>query len=97
MTICDLRLFVTLIRFDVYYVYFKCNKKRADEFPNLFEFMKEMYQVPEIQATVNLKQLTESYYSCHPHLNCYAIVPKGRVSDLTAPHNRGKHTASSSG
>jgi len=88
-TMADLRLFMTLIRFDpVYVVYFKTNKKRIDEYHNLFNYMKEIYQMPAVKPTVNLQHIKIHYLSSHPKLNYYGIIPKGKEVDLDAPHDR---------
>jgi putative glutathione S-transferase len=58
LTECDVRLFPTLIRFDaVYVVYFKCSRKALREFPNLFNFTKDVYQQPGVAQTVDLQHI----------------------------------------
>eukprot|EP00897_Mesotaenium_endlicherianum_P007980 jgi/Mesen1/720/ME001096S10746 len=88
-TDADVRLFVTLIRFDeVYTVHFKCNKKYIREYPNLFNYVKEIYQMPGISETVNMKHIKAHYYGSHPSINPYGIIPKGSNIDFSTPHNR---------
>lgn len=89
LTEADLRLFCTLIRFDeVYVVYFKTNKKAIREYPNLCNYVRELYQIPEIRITVNMKHIKNHYYASHPALNYFAIVPNGGHPWWEEPHNR---------
>lgn len=88
-TEADIRLFVTLIRFDeVYVVYFKTNKKLIHEYPHLSNYVKEIYQMPKVKATVNMKHIKTHYYCSHPRLNYYAIVPVGGDPWQEESHNR---------
>ena len=88
-TAMDLRLFMTLIRFDaVYFVYFKTNKKKIREYPNLFEYCKDMYQLPEMARAINMDHIKMHYFTSHPSLNMYGIIPKGPDVDYLQPHNR---------
>ncbi|XP_052202394.1 uncharacterized protein LOC127808079 [Diospyros lotus] len=87
----DIRLFVTLIRFDeVYAVHFKCNKKLLHEFRNLFNYSKDIYQIPGISSTVKMDHIKRHYYGSHPSINPYGIVPIGPNIDYSAPHDRGR-------
>jgi putative glutathione S-transferase len=89
ITEADWRLFTTLVRFDaVYYSHFKCNLRRIVDYPNLWNYLLELYQVPGVAETVNLAQIKRHYYSSHPMINPTRIVPKGPAIDFTAPHNR---------
>lgn len=92
LTLADIRLFMTLIRFDlVYIVYFKADKKRLSvDYPNLFEYMKDLYQMPCIGETIDFYHIKTHYFSSHPNLNVYAIVPRGDVCDFNAPHDRAR-------
>ena len=85
----DWRLFTTLIRFDVVYVgHFKCNIRRIADYPNLSEYLRDLYQQPGIAKTVNLEHIKKHYYESHETINPSRVVPKGPVVDFTAPHNR---------
>jgi glutathionyl-hydroquinone reductase len=87
----DWRLFVTLIRFDaVYYGHFKCNLRRIIDYPNLFGYLKDLYQQPGIAETVNFDHIKRHYYYTHDDINPNRIVPLGPVQDLNAPHGRGE-------
>ena len=84
----DIRAYVTLVRFDpVYVVYFKCSKKMIREYPNLFAYTRDLYQHPRIKPTTNLKHIVAHYFSSHPTLNAYAILPPCGT-DLELPHDR---------
>ncbi|KAI4302875.1 hypothetical protein MLD38_038573 [Melastoma candidum] len=89
LTEADIRLFVTLIRFDeVYAVHFKCNKKLLREYPNLFNYTKDIYQVPGISETVNMEHIKRHYYGSHPTINPFGIIPQGPNINYSSPHNR---------
>ncbi|KAI8111178.1 hypothetical protein M9434_004751 [Picochlorum sp. BPE23] len=76
ITEADIRLFVTLIRFDtVYVVYFKTSKKTIREYPALSDYVRDLYSVPEIRQSVDMKHIKHHYFASHPTLNPYAIVP----------------------
>jgi putative glutathione S-transferase len=85
----DWRLFVTLVRFDaVYHGHFKCNIRRIVDYPNLFGYLKDLYQTDGIADTVNLDHIKRHYYVTHDDINPTRIVPVGPDQDLTAPHGR---------
>lgn len=90
LTEADWRLFTTLIRFDAAYVgHFKCNKKRLIDYPNLHNYMLELYQYPGVAETVNFEHIKNHYYMSHTQINPNQIVPKGPEIDFWAAHNRG--------
>lgn len=90
-TEADIRLFTTLIRFDpVYYLHFKCNKKRIVDYKNLYPYMKMIFQIPEVRSTCRLDHIKEHYYKSHTWINPNRIVPKGPEMDLDSPHERGQ-------
>ncbi|CAL4910380.1 unnamed protein product [Urochloa decumbens] len=94
LTEADVRLFTTLIRFDeVYSVYFKCNKKLIREYPNLFNYTKDIYQIPGISSTVHMEFIRKSYYGGYSPINPYGIIPVGPNIDYNAPHDREKFNA----
>ena len=89
ITEADWRLFVTLVRFDpVYHGHFKCNKRRLIEYPNLWNYMLELYQVPGVAETIDMQQVKYHYYASHGSVNPTGVVPKGPEVDYTAAHNR---------
>ncbi len=90
LTEADWRLFPTLVRFDaVYYVHFKCNLRRLVDFPNLWGYTRELYQLPGIAATFELEETKRHYYCTHPSINPSRIVPLGPEIDFLEPHGRG--------
>jgi putative glutathione S-transferase len=92
-TEADWRLFPTLVRFDaVYFSLFKCNKKRIADYPNRSNYMRELYQVPGIAATVKPRLYVIGYYSIKK-LNPAGIIPNGVPVDYTAPHDRARLAA----
>jgi putative glutathione S-transferase len=91
LTEADWRLFTTLIRFDAVYVgHFKCNLKRIADYPNLSNYLRELYQVPGVAGTVDMNQIKTHYYASHKTINPTGIVPKGPALDFSAPHDRGR-------
>ena len=89
ITEADWRLFTTLVRFDAVYVgHFKCNLKRLVDYPNLWAWTRELYQMPGIAETVNLTHIKDHYYRSHETINPTGIVPVGPDIDFTAPHGR---------
>ena len=85
----DWRLFVTLIRFDpVYHGHFKCNIRRIVDYPNLYGYLKDLYQHDGIAETVNFDHIKRHYYITHDDINPTRIVPLGPEQDLTTPPGR---------
>jgi putative glutathione S-transferase len=90
MTETDWRLFVTLIRFDaVYHGHFKCNLRRIVDYPNLWPYLRDLYQHDRVAETVNFDHIKRHYYFTHSDINPTRIVPIGPAMDLSAPHGRG--------
>ncbi len=90
LTEADWRLFPTLVRFDPVYVgHFKCNLRRLVDYPNLWEYTRDLYQQPGIGETVYMDHIKVHYYASHTTINPTGIVPKGPELDFMAPHNRG--------
>lgn len=88
LTEADWRLFVTLVRFDsAYHGAFKCNIRRIEDYPNLSNYLRELYQWPGISDTVNLPHIKQGYYGIL-WLNPTGIVPAGPELDLRRPHDR---------
>jgi putative glutathione S-transferase len=85
----DWRLFVTLIRFDaVYFGHFKCNLRRIVDYPNLWGYLRDLYQIDGIAETVNFDHIKRHYYMTHDEINSTRIVPIGPLLDLTSPSGR---------
>jgi putative glutathione S-transferase len=89
MTEADWRLFTTLVRFDAVYVgHFKCNVRRIVDYPQLWGYLRDLYQQPGIAATVNFEHIKRHYYESHPTINPTGVVPIGPELDLMQPHDR---------
>jgi len=85
----DWRLFVTLIRFDAVYVgHFKCNLRRIVDYPNLWGYLRDLYQFRDVASTVNLDHIKRHYYLTHGEINPTRIVPIGPELDLASAHGR---------
>ena len=90
ITEADWRLFTTLVRFDaVYHTHFKCNRARIVDFPNIWGYLRELYQWPGVAETVNMDHITRHYFYSHDTINPHRIVPVGPKLDFNAPHGRG--------
>ncbi|MEH6751565.1 MAG: glutathione S-transferase family protein [Paracoccaceae bacterium] len=90
LTEADWRLFPTLVRFDsVYHLHFKCNRKRIVDYPNLWAYTRELYQVPGVAETVNLDHIVRHYHYSHDTINPHRIIPINPILDFDAPHGRG--------
>ncbi|QOF70468.1 glutathione S-transferase family protein [Aminobacter sp. SR38] len=91
LTEADWRLFTTLVRFDPVYVgHFKTNLRRIADYPNLSNYLRDLYQVQGVAETVNMLHIKAHYYGSHTGINPTGIIPLGPEIDLDAPHNRGK-------
>jgi glutathionyl-hydroquinone reductase len=91
LTEADVRLFTTLIRFDpVYHGHFKCNVRRIADYPNLWAYTRDIYQLPGLAATVHIDFIKRHYYGSHANINPSRIVPRGPALDYLAPHNRAR-------
>ena len=89
ITEADVRLWVTLARFDaVYYSHFKCNLRRITDYPSLWAYARDLYALPAFRNTTKFDQIKRHYYTTHPQLNPSRIVPDGPVLDWTAPSGR---------
>ncbi|WP_201585663.1 glutathione S-transferase family protein [Psychrobacter jeotgali] len=89
ITEADWRLFTTLVRFDPVYVgHFKCNIRRIVDYPNLWGYVRDLYQVPGIAETVNMDHIKTHYYASHDTINPTEIVPVGPAIDFDSSHDR---------
>ncbi|QIQ77298.1 glutathione S-transferase family protein [Halogeometricum borinquense] len=89
LTEADIAMFVTLIRFDhVYHSHFKCNKKAIHEYPNLWNYTKELAQLPGVAETINIDHITRHYYMSHGDVNPKRLVPVGPDIDFYDGHDR---------
>jgi putative glutathione S-transferase len=89
LTEADVRLWVTLARFDaVYYSHFKTNLRRLTDYQNLWAYARDLYAIPAFGGTTNFDHIKRHYYTTHPHLNPSRIVPDGPLIDWTEPAAR---------
>jgi putative glutathione S-transferase len=91
LTEADWRLFTTLVRFDtVYYSHFKCNLRRVTDYSNLWNYTRDLYQMPGIAETVSIDHIKRHYYGSQRQLNPTGVVPVGPLIDFATPHDRGR-------
>jgi glutathionyl-hydroquinone reductase len=91
LTEADIRLLVTLLRFDlVYYSHFKCNVRRIADYPNLFAYTRDLYQMPGVAQTFNPAHIKGHYYESHRRINPSGVVPVGPRIDFDSPHDRAR-------
>jgi putative glutathione S-transferase len=77
LTEADVRLCVTLVRFDAAYNgLFKCNLRRLNDYPNLSRYVEQMLRVPGVRETVSIDHIKAGYYSIKT-LNPTGIIPVG--------------------
>jgi len=89
LTEADIRLFTTLVRFDMVYVgHFKCNRKRIVDYPNIWAYTRDIYQLDHIRDTVDMEHITKHYQVSHKTINPFGIVAIGPVLDFEASHKR---------
>ena len=89
LTLADIRLFTTLVRFDAVYVgHFKCNIRRIVEYPNIWNYVKDIYQTSGIMETVDLHHIKKHYYVSHNKINPTGVVPEGPVINFLEAHDR---------
>jgi putative glutathione S-transferase len=89
LTLADLRLFATLVRFDqVYHTHFKCNKRLISQYDNLWPYVRDIYTTPGIAETVNMAHIKQHYYTTHTEINPTAFVAAGPDLDFEADHSR---------
>ena len=89
LTEADVRLWVTLARFDsVYYSHFKTSIRRLTDYPSLWGYARDLYSRPAFRETTNFDHIKRHYFTTHPHINPTRIVPDGPLLDWDSPHGR---------
>ncbi len=89
LTEADICLFTTLVRFDqVYHTHFMCNKRFIHQFDNLWQYLRELYQLSGVGETVNMEHIKEHYYTTHPEVTPTRIIAAGPTLDFEEPHDR---------
>lgn len=92
ITEADWRLFTTLLRFDVvYYSHFKCNLRHIVDYPNLWGYVRDLYQQPGVADTVHFDHIKQHYYVSQTTINPNQIVPLGPAVDFGEAHHRDRH------
>jgi putative glutathione S-transferase len=88
-TEADWRLYPNLLRFDaIYYMGYKCNLRRIEDYPNLSNYLRELYQTPGIAAASDVETMKRGSFSKAGPLKANGIVPKGPALDFRRPHDR---------
>ncbi|EFV12008.2 hypothetical protein HMPREF9336_03126 [Segniliparus rugosus ATCC BAA-974] len=65
ITEADVRLFVTLVRFDaVYHGHFKCNRQKLAENPVLWAYARDLFQTPGFGDTIDFQQIKSTTTRC---------------------------------
>lgn len=90
ITLADIYLYPTLVRFDmVYHNHFKCNRNKISEMPNLWNYLKDLFQTPGFGDTTNFQQIKDHYFLVHKDINPTGVVPIGpQPESFHQPHNR---------
>jgi len=73
--------------------WFKCNLHRIADYPNLLNYLPDLYQTAGVAASVDMDHIKRHYYGSHRHINPTGIVPLGPALDFAAPHDRGRFEA----
>ena len=98
ITEADWRLVTTLFRFDLAYVgQFKCNLRQLVEYPNLWAYTREFYQLPDVRNTINFQHIRNCYYQSMKKINPSGIVPIGPMPDFDLSHGRDRPGFTTSG
>lgn len=89
LTEADWRLFTTLVRFDmVYHLHFKCNRKRIIDYPSLWAYTRELYQIEGVAETVRMDHIVRHYHFSHDTINPHRILPVNPDLDWHEAHGR---------
>ncbi|WP_394689962.1 glutathione S-transferase C-terminal domain-containing protein [Hoeflea sp.] len=89
LSVCDIRLFCILVRFDsVYGPFFRCTRKRLCEHPALWAYARDIMSMPGVRETVNMRVIQEGYYLNDGDTNPHGIVPDAPELDWTPDMSR---------
>ncbi|AZA11279.1 glutathione S-transferase family protein [Corynebacterium gerontici] len=90
ITLADVYLFPTLVRFDaVYHGHFKCNRSKLSEMPVLWAYLRDLFQTPGFGDTTDFLEIKQHYYVVHTDVNPTGVVPKGPdLSGMLTTHGR---------
>ena len=85
----DICFFTTLVRFDpVYFIHFKCSHRRIVDYPNLWAYLRSIYQMQGVAETCNMDHIRHHYYESHRHINPCGIVARIPAAYLNSNHDR---------
>ena len=88
-TEADWRFYPNLIRFDpIYYVGYKCNLRRLEDYHHLSNYLRDLYETPGIDSVSDVASMKRQVFSSAGPIGANGIVPRGPVVDLTRPHDR---------
>ncbi|AHI21436.1 glutathione S-transferase family protein [Corynebacterium vitaeruminis] len=93
ITDSDIRLYVTLARFDAaYYGGFKANRQRLVDFHHLWDYARDLYQTPGFGSTTDFEAIKEGYFGGEGVIGeGEPIIPKGPdQSGWELPHDRAR-------
>ncbi len=76
-----------------HFIHFKCSVRRIADCPNLSGYLRDIYQLPGVSATVNMDHIKRHYYLSHRHLNPTGIIPAGPDVDFAGRHDRQRFLA----
>lgn len=91
LTDADIRLFVTLFRFDeIYAVYFRANTRLVLLTPTLLNYCRDIYQLEGVSETCSMEHCKAHFFCSHAEWNKFSIIPRGIgfMDHLNQPHNR---------
>ncbi|MDP5293598.1 glutathione S-transferase family protein [Oceanimonas sp. CHS3-5] len=89
LTEADIRLWTTLARFDaVYHTHFKCDRGRISDYPNLYGFLRDLYQQPGVADTLDMAHIRHHYFRSHTTINPHGIISTGPRQDWWQAHDR---------
>ncbi|MDX2212007.1 MAG: glutathione S-transferase family protein [Oculatellaceae cyanobacterium bins.114] len=92
VTLADWCIFTTLFRFDLaYHGLFKCNLRRLVDYPNLWNYFRDLYQQPGVKEMCDATHVKQLYYAGVAELNPNRIIPMGPAIAFDAPHDRNLH------
>jgi len=87
LTLSDIRLFVTMIRYDpVYYSHFKGSRNKITEMPNLYRHLRDVYQLSGVANTVNIEHIVKHYYGSQKMVNPTGVYPLGALKKGVLDH-----------
>ncbi|SDL67669.1 putative glutathione S-transferase [Corynebacterium mycetoides] len=92
ITLADIYLYPTLVRFDpVYYGHFKASRTKISETVNLRGYLQELFQLPGFGDTTDFTEIKQHYYITHAEVNPTGVVPLGPdLAWLAEKHDRGR-------